>query len=91
MLVKAEGRVKASSKAKRKILPLTYKSRGVEQGARRVMKGKLRTETLSLGNGHITVNLGNTISAKRQKEEQVCDECMEYKQIKGLLGAKERD
>jgi len=79
MLVKVEGRVKASSKAKRKILPLTYKSRGEEQGASRVMKSKLRTETLRLGDENITVNLGNTISAKRQKEEQACDEYMKYK------------
>lgn len=79
MLVKGEGRVKASSKAKRKILPLNYKSRGEEQGARRVMNSKLKTETLRFGNENMTVNLGNTISAKRQEEEQVCDECMEYK------------
>lgn len=79
MLVKGEGTVKASSKAKRKILPLNYKSRGEEQGARRVMKGRLKTETLRFGDENMTVNLGNTMSGKRQKEEQVCDECMEYK------------
>lgn len=66
--------MKSRSKAQRKILPLTYKSRGEEQRARMVTKGKLRTGTLRLGNENMTVNLGKSISAKRQKEEQMCDE-----------------
>lgn len=77
-MVKVEGRVKASSIHMRKILPLTYKSRSEKQGARRVTKRKLSTETIRLGNENMTVTLGNTISAKTQGEEQGCDEWMEY-------------